>query len=121
MRLHFLNLFIFNFYNLSVHLVAKILSLVYLLPRNLSDTSHMRSHTTSLGPLILHLPGGAESAGPPFQRWASDPLSIRGLNARWVISPFGHISFLNLMILKGLMTIERKNKMFLNFNLLSLL
>ena len=40
----------------------------------------MLGHTqnfSSFGPLILHLPGGAESAPPLTQMWNWDPLTIR--------------------------------------------
>ena len=69
---------IFGFLDLGLSLEPD--TWLYLFGHGISKTQPMWGHTqnfSSFGPLILHLPGGAESAPPLTQMWSWDPLTIR--------------------------------------------
>ena len=69
---------IFGFLDLGLSLEPD--TWLYLFDHGISQTQPMWGHIQnfiSFGPLILHLPGGAQCAPPLSQMWSWDPLSIR--------------------------------------------
>ena len=78
---------IFGFLDLGLSLEPD--TWLYLFGHEISQTQPVWGHTqnfSSFGPLILHLPGGAESAPPPSLKCGAGTPSLLGLTVLYFLS-----------------------------------